>query len=39
MVDTSFAAQIRIHDASKEAQDNFLKMQEDFGKKYNLVFE
>lgn len=39
MVDTSFAAQIRIHDTSKEAQDNFLKMQEDFGKKYNLVFE
>lgn len=39
IIDTSFASQIRIHDASKAAQDKFLMAQEEFGKKYNLKFE
>lgn len=39
MIDTTISVQIRIHDTSKLAQEKFLKMQEEFGKKYNLVFE
>lgn len=39
MVDTTISAQIRIHDTSKSAQEKFLKAQEEFGKKYNLIFE
>lgn len=39
MIDTTISVQIRIHDNSKLAQEKFLKMQEEFGKKYNLIFE
>lgn len=39
VVDTSYAVQVRIHDRSKYAQEKFLLTQEEFGKKYNLVFE
>lgn len=39
IIDTSLAVQIRIHDASKLSQSEFLRAQEDFGKKYNLIFE
>lgn len=39
IIDTSFSAQLRIHDMSKSAQDKFLMAQEEFGKKYHLAFE
>jgi hypothetical protein len=39
IVDSSYAVQVRIHDRSKMAQEKFLLTQEEFGKKYNLVFE
>lgn len=39
IADTNFAIQAHVHMQSKNAQDKFLKTQEQFGKKFHLEFE